>query len=914
MIEEGINAVIGDMVSNISEVSAGLTGLFQIPQCSCGASSLALSDKDNYPYFFRTMGNVVVYGKALMEWIRQMNWTMFALVYTDDTVGQQILSSMLTKSYQYGITPMSQIPLYDLHPEEITNALQALITSGSRVVVVADSNPVNQILILQAARSMGMLSEGWVWMLTNDLSEALSESVDTQDLVEFDGLMFITGLWNLTSVPAYNNLYGLWQQQVIPPGFVDASQWNTMGLSYNGPNAYSCAEVLALGLNKALDEYPGGRLKGLADLSSKTFNSTRMTPTFYNMNYTGPAGLMSFTESGDQETGHFGLLYMQNGSTVNYAELDNGVYKPIPDVPILYLGNTHQWPADMAIRSELNPKSTQAAGLIIYVLACTGMVLCGLTMVLIICYRNLKMVLISSPIFLCLQLAGIFFSYMSVILYMGNVTVAKCVTRQLSLLVGFILVIGSIIAKSYRIYQIFQNIYTLQASKLQSVYLLRIVLLFGIVTVAPLVVWFAIYPIEPTSYMVNMNSYCILCAYPTSNKHVDWIHLNIAELVCALICFTLILTASLLAWKTRKVSSKWSESQQIGYVSYTTGLGAIVAAPTFFLSIDLYQVAIYLKLAAILFCATFTFFVLFLTKLIFIGKYMTSQNWWKKYSRRHHKQYDDDRMGSCSELIGAPYQFEKPSDIDNANRTILDLTVKAHEGILPVKKKARFHYMSIWQLKHIVVIPSGRTFMLKTTIGHKAEYHRYVSCQKVKRDNSDGHLFCVWTDADIQFYFQVHNEKALKKWMDWFNDETQPDDINADNGQQQVDLHNRRQNNNLPSTSTLGATSGSPLKTMSTTNQTGTMASSDRFLDSFAAPRQGIYQHQYDQHNHNFTPSVTSDNTADIMDTYNFYGAPHHKIDSNHIITFGGVSQHKIDSNPITTFGVNNDGSTGHSY
>lgn len=31
---------------------------------------------------------------------------------------------------------------------------------------------------------------------------------------------------------------------------VDQYQWNTLGLSYNGPNAYSCAEVLVLGLNK----------------------------------------------------------------------------------------------------------------------------------------------------------------------------------------------------------------------------------------------------------------------------------------------------------------------------------------------------------------------------------------------------------------------------------------------------------------------------------------------------------------------------------------------------------------------------------------------------------------------------------------------------------------------------------------
>jgi hypothetical protein len=36
--------------------------------------------------------------------------------------------------------------------------------------------------------------------------------------------------------------------------------------------------------------YPGGRAAGLADLSKGSFNSTNMTPEFYNLNYTGPAG------------------------------------------------------------------------------------------------------------------------------------------------------------------------------------------------------------------------------------------------------------------------------------------------------------------------------------------------------------------------------------------------------------------------------------------------------------------------------------------------------------------------------------------------------------------------------------------------------------------------------------------------
>jgi hypothetical protein len=79
-------------------------------------------------------------------------------------------------------------------------------------------------------------------------------------------------------------------------------------LSYNAPQSYACAELLAIGLShvsykcenariydikanlQALDTYPGGRAAGLSDLGKGLFNSSRMTPSFYNLKYTGPAG------------------------------------------------------------------------------------------------------------------------------------------------------------------------------------------------------------------------------------------------------------------------------------------------------------------------------------------------------------------------------------------------------------------------------------------------------------------------------------------------------------------------------------------------------------------------------------------------------------------------------------------------
>lgn len=85
------------MVSEMTEASASLTGLWQIPQCSCASASLSLSDKAMYPYFFRTAGSAVLFGEALVDWVDNMKWNMFALIYTNDMIGQQGRSTFMFK-------------------------------------------------------------------------------------------------------------------------------------------------------------------------------------------------------------------------------------------------------------------------------------------------------------------------------------------------------------------------------------------------------------------------------------------------------------------------------------------------------------------------------------------------------------------------------------------------------------------------------------------------------------------------------------------------------------------------------------------------------------------------------------------------------------------------------------------------
>ncbi|ORY96447.1 periplasmic binding protein-like I [Syncephalastrum racemosum] len=764
MLESGVNAIVGDMISDMTETEAGIAGVRSIPQCSCASASRTLSDKDAYPYFFRTVGDVVLFGRSLIDWVSHMGWSMFAIIYTNDNVGQQVLSAMLSRAADHHIHAMTQLPLYDM--SKVEDTLEKLEASGARVVIFTDSTTSDQLTVLKTARSMGLLSEGWVWMLTNDMSPAIRDTVDSpEELAEYDGLMFISGLWDLSGIPAYDDMQREWQSQNIPANFTNPDAWYSSGLSYNAPNAYACAELLALGLNKSLDAYPGGRQQGLSDLKAEKFNSSAMTPEFYNLNYTGPAGFMDFLPIGDLSTGYFGLQYMLNGSVVTYATLKNNYFEFLPNTTILYLGHTTQKPDDMVAKSCLNPTFTDSAGIVVLAISSLGFALCLILIGLIAWYRDLKPIMAASPSFCCVQLVGILLAYAGVIMYLDYPSPAKCIARKFAITTGFILVVGSLIAKNYRIYRIFQNVFTVRTSRLKSSYLMRILVIFGAVAYIPLIVWESMFHYEVEDMMVTADTYCWLCFYPDTQP--AWRRLNPTEIFVLSWGVLLIIIAALLAFKTRKVQGKWSETNQTAYVSYNIGLAAILASPSFFMTIDNFLIGFYLKISSVLFAATFTLVVLFFPKLTVILQYIYSEHRMKLW--RLGERFYRDRSNSRDEFSNNAMTEENSEQMPEnlAARNLLDFSVQAHEGMLPVKRVSRFNFMAIWELKHIVVVPLKRFFVLMNQSGQKAQRYHYVACEPVSSSTARC-MFRVLTDNDSIFMFQVHDQVALARWIQWF--------------------------------------------------------------------------------------------------------------------------------------------------
>ncbi|XP_056418935.1 vomeronasal type-2 receptor 26-like [Hyla sarda] len=81
--------IVGDMASALSLPIARILGVHSYPQISHGASSSALSDKVNFPSFFRTVSNNIFQNIALSQLIVRFGWTWVGMVIVDNDVGEQ---------------------------------------------------------------------------------------------------------------------------------------------------------------------------------------------------------------------------------------------------------------------------------------------------------------------------------------------------------------------------------------------------------------------------------------------------------------------------------------------------------------------------------------------------------------------------------------------------------------------------------------------------------------------------------------------------------------------------------------------------------------------------------------------------------------------------------------------------------
>ncbi|XP_041441589.1 extracellular calcium-sensing receptor [Xenopus laevis] len=82
-----LSAIIGHSKSTYSILMAHILGLYRFPQISCYSTSSLLSDRAQFPSFFRTVPSDVFQSRGLAQMVLHFKWTWVGLIASNDDYG-----------------------------------------------------------------------------------------------------------------------------------------------------------------------------------------------------------------------------------------------------------------------------------------------------------------------------------------------------------------------------------------------------------------------------------------------------------------------------------------------------------------------------------------------------------------------------------------------------------------------------------------------------------------------------------------------------------------------------------------------------------------------------------------------------------------------------------------------------------
>ncbi|XP_033487809.2 extracellular calcium-sensing receptor [Epinephelus lanceolatus] len=163
-----VHAVIGETTSTSTIGIARTMGPFHIPVISHSATCACLSNRRDYPSFFRTIPNDIYQSKALAKLVKHFGWTWVGAIRTNSDYGNGGMATFLEAAEGEGVCVEYSVAIYRTDPRKwFLEVVDIIKKSTSKVIVAFADGTDLDILIkeLHAQNVTGLQwvgSEGWI--------------------------------------------------------------------------------------------------------------------------------------------------------------------------------------------------------------------------------------------------------------------------------------------------------------------------------------------------------------------------------------------------------------------------------------------------------------------------------------------------------------------------------------------------------------------------------------------------------------------------------------------------------------------------------------------------------------------------------------------------------------------------------
>ncbi|XP_045472774.1 uncharacterized protein LOC123679301 isoform X2 [Harmonia axyridis] len=163
---ESLIGVLGPACSDTVEPLASVSKHYQTMIISYSAEGSSFSDRETYPYFFRTIGENKHYNQVYVKFFKHMGWKQIAALTEDGQKYTEYISQMQSLLDDYQITLISN-KKFPRNPGDINMSkyLEELKKQRARIIIADVVDEVARLIMCEAFKLQMTPKKGYVWFL-----------------------------------------------------------------------------------------------------------------------------------------------------------------------------------------------------------------------------------------------------------------------------------------------------------------------------------------------------------------------------------------------------------------------------------------------------------------------------------------------------------------------------------------------------------------------------------------------------------------------------------------------------------------------------------------------------------------------------------------------------------------------------